>query len=107
MVLLPAVVAEEEQRPSKRATQMPADYRPKPSHFALAASLGVNLQVEGPRFVDHHLAKGSKFKDWDRALNTWIRNAGTDFGRRATVHPIRPDAPPPGRYDSLNAQVGW
>jgi len=26
-------------------------------------------------FLDHHIAKGSKFKDWSRAYNTWVNNA--------------------------------
>ncbi len=26
------------------------------------------------RFRDHHLSKGSRFKDWDAAFRTWIRN---------------------------------
>lgn len=26
-------------------------------------------------FLDNHCAKGSKFKDWSKAYNTWIRNA--------------------------------
>ena len=26
-------------------------------------------------FLDYHIAKGSKFKDWSRAYNTWINNA--------------------------------
>ena len=25
-------------------------------------------------FLNHHLAKGSKFKDWSRAYNTWLHN---------------------------------
>jgi len=26
-------------------------------------------------FVNYHAAKGSKFKDWSRAYNTWVSNA--------------------------------
>lgn len=73
----------------KRAHRLPADFRPQPAHFTLAAELGVDLSVEGPQFVDHHTAKGSTFKDWDAALRTWIRNAAKFRGQ---VAPIRPAA---------------
>ena len=26
-------------------------------------------------FLDHHIGKGSKYKDWSRAYNTWLTNA--------------------------------
>lgn len=85
---LPLVVPDEPpaEQPSKprrapRAkTSLPSDFRPKPGAFSLAASLGVDLRSEGPKFVDYHTAKGSTFKDWDAALRTWIRNAATFAG---------------------------
>lgn len=27
------------------------------------------------KFLDHHISKGSKFKDWSRAYNTWLNNS--------------------------------
>lgn len=39
------------------------------------------LKVEFPAFVDHHQAKGSKFKDWDAAFQTWMRNS-RKFGNK-------------------------
>jgi len=59
----------------KRAFQMPEDFAPKDSHKKLAIELGVDLDVELEVFKDHHLGHGSKFVDWDRALNKWLRNA--------------------------------
>ena len=34
-------------------------------------------QVHGQvgRFLDHHISKGSQYKDWDAAFRTWMRNA--------------------------------
>jgi hypothetical protein len=61
--------------PTKRARQLPDDFRPSDAHQALAAELRVDVRAEWPGFVDHHRAKGSTMKDWDAALNTWIRNA--------------------------------
>lgn len=66
----------------KRACQMPDDFQSKESHRKLAAELGVDLEAVFPKFVDHHLSKGSKFKDWDRALNTWLRNQ-VEYDNRA------------------------
>lgn len=81
-------------KPKKRATRLPAGFRPTDAHWALARELGVDLAHEGPQFVDHHTAKGSTFKDWDAALRTWIRNAAKFAAERGggpgNVHPIRP-----------------
>ena len=35
----------------------------------------LNLTTEIEAFEDFHAAKGSKFVDWDRAFQTWCRNA--------------------------------
>jgi hypothetical protein len=52
---------------------MPEDFKPTDKHRALAAELGVGLEAAFAAFVDYHRSKGSKFKDWGRALNTWLR----------------------------------
>ena len=36
---------------------------------------GLILDVELENFRDHHMAKGSDFKDWDRAFRKWLRNS--------------------------------
>jgi len=36
---------------------------------------GLDLESELEAFRDHHLSKGSSFKDWDAAFRTWARNA--------------------------------
>ena len=33
-------------------------------------------------FKDYHFSKGSKFKDWDRAFQTWIRNDTEKFNNK-------------------------
>lgn len=78
-----------------RATKLPAGFKPNQANIALAATEGVDLRREYAKFTDHHLAKGSKFVDWQRALATWIRNVN-DY-RGATVRQLPrtdPDAPP-------------
>lgn len=63
----------------RRRTRYPDTFRPTAAHWTLAASLSVDLAAEGPKFADYHRAKGSTMANWDAALNTWIRNAGTRF----------------------------
>ena len=59
--------------PRSRACRMPENFAPKETHRALAAESGIDLQKTLDAFVDHHLARGTTFTDWDRAFNNWIR----------------------------------
>ena len=102
---LPLVVPEAEKpaKTPKRATRLPADFRPKQAHFDLASELGVDLRHEGPQFRDHHTAKGSTMKDWDAALRTWIRNAAKFAAERGgPVRPV-PSVPVGETYDAAHA----
>jgi hypothetical protein len=72
----------------KRAFQMPEDLTPKDSHRKLAIELGVDLASEFEVFKDHHLGHGSKFVDWDRALNKWLRNA-REFRRGGKIASVK------------------
>lgn len=64
----------------KRATALPDDFTPTDNNRQVAADMGVSLPDELAKFKDHHTAKGSTYKDWNAALNTWLRNA-RDFKR--------------------------
>lgn len=59
----------------KLARQLPKDFAPTAYHHNLAAELGVDFSSEFTQFKDFHGSKGSTFKDWNLALNTWLRNA--------------------------------
>ncbi|EKF7614469.1 helix-turn-helix domain-containing protein [Salmonella enterica subsp. enterica serovar Idikan] len=59
----------------KKPSSMPEGFSPSASHQKMAEEFGIYLQDEFDKFTDHHLSKGSKFIDWNRALNTWLRNA--------------------------------
>lgn len=61
--------------PRKRATQLPDRWAPNDGHHELARAERVNLDREAAKFRDHHAAKGSTFKDWDRAFSNWLRKA--------------------------------
>lgn len=60
---------------SRPASQISNSFAPDDTGLSLAASLGVSVQEELPRFIDHHRAKGSLMKDWQAAWRTWTRNA--------------------------------
>ncbi|EBX1728515.1 helix-turn-helix domain-containing protein [Salmonella enterica subsp. enterica serovar Richmond] len=59
----------------KKPSSMPEGFSPSAPHQKMAEEFGISLQDEFDKFTDHHLSKGSKFIDWNRALNTWLRNA--------------------------------
>jgi uncharacterized protein YdaU (DUF1376 family) len=67
----------------RRPHQMPKDFRPDAGHQILAADLCVDLETAFLAFRDHHLSKGSKFKDWGHALNTWLRRESKFQGQTA------------------------
>lgn len=84
---IPPIVPREEnsvkpEKPKKNATQFPNDFSPNDGNKKLADSLGVSLDSEVPAFADYHQSRGSTFKDWNLALNTWLRNA-VKFGRKS------------------------
>jgi hypothetical protein len=77
-------------------SELPTDFAPKDSHRHLAGELNLNLDMVFSKFCDHHASKGTTFKDWDRALNTWLRREH-DFAKAAgprCVATLRP-APRP------------
>lgn len=81
----------EELKPKKKVetkeTQLPDDYTPNDKHYQLAKELNININQELLKFIDYHKSKGSKFKSWDYALNTWLRNAA-DFKRPSVNTPV-------------------
>jgi len=77
------------QKPAKgsngadRTTRMPDGFEPTDQHRELAKSLGINLGVEFPKFVDYCAAHGSRYIDWNAAFRNWIRNS-SQFSRGPT-----------------------
>lgn len=59
----------------KRACQLPKDFEPNKNNIEVAKDLGVDLNYQVEQFKDWHLAKGSKYKNWNFALNTWMRKS--------------------------------
>jgi hypothetical protein len=98
---------EENQEPSlarKRATRsrVPADFFPSDGSLAWAKAKYPKLNVsrETDKFIGHHLAKGSLFKDWQQAWRNWIDRAAewsepTSI-RPTAVQPTQTDLDPYG-----------
>lgn len=68
--------------------QMPSDLSWNNAHSVKASAKGVDVDVEFAKFVDYHLARGSKFVDWDRAFHTWLNNARPEVAR-GSQGPVR------------------
>lgn len=60
---------------SQMSLLLPECMTPTQKHQNLAHELGLDLDREFPKFCDYHQSKGSKFKDWNAALCTWLRKA--------------------------------
>jgi len=80
-----------ESGPRKRATQLPADFSPNDANRRIAEERGLDLPAVVAQFCDHHRAKGSTFKDWNLALNTWLRR------EQPSMFPTRQTTPPAER----------
>lgn len=61
--------------PLSRASGFPDGFQFNQRAEAMAKGYGLNVHKEFAAFRDHHVAKGSVFKDWDAAFRTWLRNA--------------------------------
>lgn len=62
------------RRKRRSTSPLPDDWKPTSSHHEKAARLGVDAEGEAEAFRDHHLARDSRFADWDRAFHTWLNN---------------------------------
>jgi len=94
----PPTVAATEEPPveppvntTRRARQLPSDLEWNTAHSVKAMARHVDVEVEFEKFKDYHLARATKFVDWDRAFHTWLNNArpepGSGSGRATTRGP--------------------
>ena len=70
----PAAPPKKKKQNRKQGHPLPNDFKPNDTNKRIAEELCVDLASAVEQFCDHHAAKGSLFKDWHLALNTWIRN---------------------------------
>lgn len=84
----------------------PADWAPKPYHYAQAQKRGLNhvaLDLLAEKFVAGCDANGRLYCDWDKGFTTWILNEGE---RRAANGPApRAPLPEPSSGPSIAEQM--
>ena len=78
-----------EPKKEKRMTQLPDSFEPNANNIETAKKAGIDIEYQLQQFKDWHLAKGSKYKDWNRAFNTWIRKS-VEFNRGNTYQGNQP-----------------
>jgi hypothetical protein len=59
----------------KRATQIPADWEPKPVHLEIAVEYNLDPAFQLRSFRDYYQATGKTHKDWDAAFRVWLNKA--------------------------------
>ncbi len=93
---------------TQRASQYPPGLAWNNAHALKAVAKGVDVEVEFQKFTDYHLAKGSKFVDWDRAFHTWLNNARPEpgFGQHAVGGGSRTPPPRRSRDDEIKDFLG-
>lgn len=88
-----------------RARQWPDGFTWNNGHSVKALARHVDVEVEFEKFRDYHLARASKFVDWDRAFHTWLNNARPEPGGWTPGDPLPrgPRAPrtPSDRMQSI------
>jgi pyruvate/2-oxoglutarate dehydrogenase complex dihydrolipoamide acyltransferase (E2) component len=87
----------------RSSTPLPDDFEPNDTNRRLAAERGLDLAAVVEHWRDYHLAKDSRFVDWHRALNTWLRNEtpkATSTPAPARLTPVAElETPPDGLSD--------
>jgi hypothetical protein len=76
---------------AKRRTRIDQNWQPSESGLSSASSRGMSesdIRREVPRFVNHHVSKGSVMASWDAAWITWIDSPYRQ-GNRNTGPPSR------------------
>ncbi len=58
-----------------RSSVLPDGFQFNERAEEMAKGYGLNVHKEFAAFRDHHVAKGSLFRDWQAAFRTWLRNS--------------------------------
>ena len=84
----------------KKGKSVPPDWQPTPELTADCTQKWPTLIIanEVEAFIDFHIAKGSAFKDLNRAFRTWCRNAAKFSEPKTVIHKqeVKPAADIPG-----------
>lgn len=93
---------------TRRAVAIPDDWAPSDKNISDAKSRNFSdeeIDVEAAAFRDHHLARGTAFKDWDAAWRTWLGNA-RKFGRVAAPSHARNRSAHDGLFAGFQRAAG-
>jgi hypothetical protein len=73
---------------SKKAKQVPSDWKPSPDFASECNEKFPTLTIanEVEAFIDYHTANGSTFKDFNAAFRTWCRNAVKFQAPKTVIH---------------------
>lgn len=90
-----------ENKRERRATQIPANYRPaEPAWQKAVAEIGQeNAERELAKFINHAMANGRTAKLWDAAFSNWIMQA-VDYQRARKPAPAATAA-------ALSDKISW
>ena len=56
-------------------TTLPDDWRPHERHYEKCRAGGHEANILADQFRNHHIARATRFANWDAAFYTWIGNA--------------------------------
>lgn len=62
---------------------LPEGFTPNLEHHTIALEKSLDLPDELAKFIDHHLANGSRKADWDAELRSWLRRSRANNGSRS------------------------
>lgn len=79
---------EPENDSKNKAKSVPADWKPSAEFLTECTAKFPTLIIanEVEAFIDFHIAKGSAFKDLNRAFRTWCRNAAKFSEPKTVIH---------------------
>jgi hypothetical protein len=69
---------------------LPADWKLTDKLIAYAVERGLDAQAMADKFTGHHVAKGSKFANWDAAFQNWCRTEVSFRAKRAPQPKAKP-----------------
>jgi len=89
----------------KKRKSVPPDWQPTPELTADCTQKWPTLIIanEVEAFIDFHIAKGSAFKDLNRAFRTWCRNAAKFSEPKTVIH--KQELKPPAEIPDARAWV--
>lgn len=79
------------QKDNPKGSRLTDDFEPTELMLAWARknTPNVDVKLETAQFIDHHIAKGTIMKSWERAWQTWMRNQQKWNAPKQQAAPVR------------------